>query len=79
MKQQTKNRLRNAILIVELILITYGFSMLIAAVPSLIVTVLLNTADGRTFWGTFAAIEIVLSVIIMILLIFPSRNVDKQE
>jgi len=79
MKQQTKNRIRDAILIAELILIAYGFSMLIAAVPSLIVTVLLNTVDGRTFWGTFAAIEIILSVIIMILIVFPSKNVDKQE
>ena len=79
MKKQTKNRVRDAILIAELILIAYGFSMLLAAVPSLIITVLLNTLNGITFWGTFAAIELVLSAIIMILIVFPSKNVDKQE
>jgi hypothetical protein len=78
-KQQTRNRIRDAIFIAELILIAYGFSMLIAAVPSIILTVLLHTVGGKTFWGTFSAIEIVLSAIIMVLIVFPSKTIDKQE
>jgi hypothetical protein len=77
--QQTKNRVRDAIFIAELILIAYGCSMLIAAVPSVILTLLLRTVGGKTFWGAFAAIEIVLSAIIMILIVFPSKTIDKQE